>query len=69
MRYGNNRLATLLLPQKEIDDISAEKGLRPFEYLDKIGFLGPDVVAAHCVWLSDDEIEKALKDFPAFDFV
>ena len=34
-----------------------EKGLRPFEYLEKIGFLGPDVVAAHCVWLSDEEIE------------
>ena len=43
--------------QKEIDDVSQEKGLRPFEYLDKIGFLGPDVVAAHCVWLSDEEIE------------
>ena len=43
--------------QKEINDVSEEKGLRPFEYLEKIGFLGPDVVAAHCVWLSDDEIE------------
>ncbi len=43
--------------QKEIDDVLAEKGLRPFEYLDKIGFLGPDVVAAHSVWLSDEEIE------------
>ena len=43
--------------QKEINDVSQEKGLRPFEYLDKIGFLGPDVVAAHCVWLSDEEIE------------
>ena len=43
--------------QKEIDDVSAEKGLRPFEYLEKIGFLGPDVLAAHCVWLSDEEIE------------
>ena len=43
--------------QKEINDITAEKGLRPFEYLDKIGFLGPDVVAAHSVWLSDNEIE------------
>ena len=48
--------------QKEIDDVSAEKGLRPFEYLDKIGFLGPDVVAAHCVWLSDDEIEIIKKN-------
>ena len=43
--------------EKEINDISAEKGLRPFEYLDKIGFLGPDVIAAHSVWLSDNEIE------------
>ena len=43
--------------QKEIDDVSAEKGLRPFEYLEKIGLLGPDVVAAHSVWLSDDEID------------
>ena len=43
--------------QKEINDVSEEKGLRPFEYLEKIGFLGPDVVAAHCVWLSDNEIE------------
>ena len=43
--------------EKEINDSLDEKGLRPFEYLDKIGLLGPDVVAAHCVWLSDKEIE------------
>ena len=48
--------------QKEINDVSAEKGLRPFEYLDKIGFLGPDVVAAHSVWLSEDEIEIIKKN-------
>ena len=48
--------------QKEINDVSQEKGLRPFEYLDKIGFLGPDVVAAHCVWLSDEEIEIIKKN-------
>ncbi|MBQ9026642.1 MAG: amidohydrolase family protein [Methanobrevibacter sp.] len=48
--------------QKEIDDVSAEKGLRPFEYLDSIGFLGPDVICAHCVWLSDDEIEIIKKN-------
>ena len=43
--------------QKEINDVSTEKGLRPFEYLDSIGFLGPDVICAHSVWLSDEEIE------------
>ena len=48
--------------EKEINDIMAEKGLRPFEYLDKIGFLGPDVVAAHSVWLSDNEIEIIKKN-------
>ena len=48
--------------QKEINDSLEEKGLRPFEYLDKIGFLGPDVVAAHCVWLSDDEIDIIRKN-------
>ena len=48
--------------QKEIDDVSAEKGLRPFEYLDSIGFLGPDVVCAHSVWLSDEEIEIIKKN-------
>ena len=48
--------------QKEIHDVSEEKGLRPFEYLDKIGLLGPDVVAAHSVWLSDEEIEIIRKN-------
>ena len=43
--------------QKEINDSLDEKGLRPFEYLEKIGFLGPDVIAAHSVWLSDEEID------------
>ena len=43
--------------QKEINDSLEAKGLRPFEYLEKIGFLGSDVVAAHCVWLSNSEID------------
>lgn len=30
---------------------------RPFEYLDEIGFLGDDVLVAHAVWLSDNEME------------
>jgi 5-methylthioadenosine/S-adenosylhomocysteine deaminase len=36
----------------------AEKhnGMGPGQYLDSIGFLGPDVLAAHCVWLTPAEI-------------
>ena len=48
--------------QKEIDDVFNEKGLRPFEYLDSIGFLGPDVLCAHCVWLNDNEIDIIKKN-------
>ncbi|WP_409200167.1 amidohydrolase family protein [Methanobrevibacter sp. DSM 116169] len=44
--------------EKEINDVKEATGMRPFEYLNDIGFLSDDVIAAHCVWLSDKE--KAL---------
>lgn len=43
--------------RKEIDDCIELNGKRPFEYLDDLGMLGNDVLAAHCVWLSDNEIQ------------
>lgn len=51
--------------QKEVEDIINATGKRPFEYLNDIGFLNSDVVAAHGVWLSKEEInlikEKEVK--------
>ncbi|MGZ7069992.1 MAG: amidohydrolase family protein, partial [Methanobacterium sp.] len=41
----------------EIQQVMEAHGSRPFEYLDEIGFLGDDLIAAHAVWLSDKEIE------------
>jgi len=41
----------------EVEDLKRRKGLSPVKWLEKIGFLGPDVHAAHCVWLDDDEIK------------
>ena len=61
-KYGMGIHIHVSETQKEINDVSEEKGLRPFEYLDKIGLLGPDVVAAHSVWLSDEEIEIIRKN-------
>ncbi|MDR3291138.1 MAG: amidohydrolase [Methanobrevibacter sp.] len=43
--------------KKEVDDILNTKNMRSFQYLENIGFLGEDVIAAHCVWLSDEEID------------
>ena len=32
-------------------------GLRPARYMEKLGWVGPDVWWAHCIWLSPDEIQ------------
>ena len=39
--------------KKELDDSEKQNGATPVEYLDKIGVLGPDVVAAHCIFVNE----------------
>ena len=43
--------------QKEIEDCMRIHGMSPVEYLDSLGVLGPDVIAAHTLWLSDRDVE------------
>ena len=43
--------------RKERDDILAQKGATPVKYLDQIGFLNERVVAAHTVFVTDEEID------------
>ncbi len=45
----------------EVEQIIDSYNARPFEYLNEIGFLGDDVLAAHGVWLSDSEM-SIIKD-------
>ena len=45
--------------QKEVDDCLREHGCRPWEWLDRLGILdllGSNIIAAHCLHLSDSEI-------------
>ncbi len=44
--------------KKELDDSRAQNGTTPVQYLNKIGVLGPDVVAAHCIFV--DETDRKL---------
>lgn len=37
--------------KKERDDSEKQNGMSPVQYLDKIGVLGPDVIAAHCIFV------------------
>jgi 5-methylthioadenosine/S-adenosylhomocysteine deaminase len=43
--------------KEEVERIEKKYGKRPVEHLDGIDFLGPEVLAAHCVWLTKHEIE------------
>ena len=39
--------------KKELDDSLKQNGLTPVQYLDKLGILGPDVLAAHCIYVDE----------------
>lgn len=44
--------------RKEIEDcMEAHGGLSPVEYLDRLGVLDSNVIAAHTLWLSEKDIE------------
>ena len=43
--------------QGEVEECVRETGVRPAQYLDRCGLLGPQTLLAHCVWIDRDEIE------------
>jgi 5-methylthioadenosine/S-adenosylhomocysteine deaminase len=49
----------------EVRQVSGKYGKRPFEHLDSLGLLGPQLIAIHCIHLSPGEIrlvaEKGVK--------
>ena len=53
------RLHTHLAETLDEEEFCRERfGMRPVEYLGELGWLGDDVWLAHCVHLSDDEVER-----------
>ncbi|MFA6330268.1 MAG: amidohydrolase [Candidatus Micrarchaeia archaeon] len=47
--------------RREVEESVKKTGLRPVEYLEKIGFLESNVVACHCAWVNDGEISILAK--------
>ena len=39
--------------KKEWEDSLKQHGMSPVQYLDKLGILGPDVLAAHCIFVDE----------------
>ncbi|MBI1750831.1 MAG: amidohydrolase [Acidobacteria bacterium] len=60
-RYGAPILIHVSETKRENDDIRAKFGASPVAFLDRIGFLGPDVLAAHCVWVDAADIATLVK--------
>jgi len=57
-KYQAPILIHLAEMKKEWADSERQNGMSPVQYLDKIGVLGPDVVAAHCIFV--DETDRNL---------
>jgi cytosine/adenosine deaminase-related metal-dependent hydrolase len=52
-------LHTHLAETKDEEKFCVEsKGLRPVDYMEKVGWLKPETWFAHLVWLSEEDIEK-----------
>ena len=55
-RYNAPIVIHVAETKKELDDSLAKNQATPVAYLDRIGLLGPDVIAAHCIWVNADDI-------------
>ncbi len=56
-RHGTRIHIHIAESEKEVNDSKGEKGAPPFEYLDRIGFLGENVLSVHSVWASKKEVD------------
>lgn len=45
----------------EVEEIKGKYGLTPVEHLKKIGLLDENIIAAHCVWVGEKDIEAIAK--------
>src|SRR5437899_616273 len=57
-KYGAPILIHAAEMKKELDDSRLQNGTTPVQYLEKIRLLGPDVIAAHCIFV--DEADRKL---------
>lgn len=56
-KHGVPHVIHLSETQSEVDRIQESYGLRPVEHLAELGVLGPELLACHCVALSEGDIE------------
>jgi 5-methylthioadenosine/S-adenosylhomocysteine deaminase len=55
-RYGAPIVTHVSETKPEVEESRAKHGMSPVAYLDSLGLLGPDLIAAHCVWVDAADI-------------
>lgn len=43
--------------REEVQGCLKEHGVRPVQYLERLGLLSPDLIACHCIWLHEEEMD------------
>jgi 5-methylthioadenosine/S-adenosylhomocysteine deaminase len=54
-KYNSPILIHVAEIKQELDESLAKNQATPVQYLERIGLLGPDVLAAHCIWVNDED--------------
>jgi 5-methylthioadenosine/S-adenosylhomocysteine deaminase len=56
-KYHSAILIHVAEMKKEWEDSEKQNGMSPVQYLNTIGLLGPDVVAAHCIYVDEKDFQ------------
>jgi 5-methylthioadenosine/S-adenosylhomocysteine deaminase len=56
-RYGVPLIIHLSETQSEIEEVSIKYGKRPVDHLENLGLLSSSLIACHCVWLTEEEMD------------
>ncbi|MCX6024922.1 MAG: amidohydrolase, partial [Chloroflexi bacterium] len=61
-RFGAPLIIHLSETETENNQLRAKEGVSPTAYLDRLGLLGPRTLAAHVIWVSDDDIARLARN-------
>jgi 5-methylthioadenosine/S-adenosylhomocysteine deaminase len=60
-RYGAPWVIHLGETQSEVEEVLKKYGRRPVMQMERMGLLSPDLIACHCVWLTEGEMDLLAK--------
>jgi len=56
-RYGVPLITHLAESQSELEEVSRKYGRTPVNQMESLGLLSSNLIACHCVWLKDEEMD------------